>query len=185
MCRHWGIRVFLVPIPCGLGAGVFLAVVAFSVLSVQMVVPHLDQFPNLTQPVIANAEGVETVEQAMEATWEQLEVDLQEFGEYLIQREPNLEKYAGWAVAVTGLVGFLMGVFFCRMTLIVFCASFGTFLITSGICLLQPNVLQAQGFSPETSSLTLLSFFVVSLILQSILTRPEPVFVQATHKEAD
>ena len=171
----------------GLGAGVFLTIVAFSVLSVQMVVPHLDQFPNWTGPVpvaAATEEGVGTAEQAIEATWEQLKVDLHEFGNYIIQREPNLERYAGWAVAVAGIVGFLMGVFFCRMTLIVFCAAFGTFLITSGICLLQPNVLQTQSFSPEMSSLTLLSFFAVSLVLQAILTRPEPVLVPVA-RESD
>jgi len=68
-----------------------------------------------------------------------------------------------------------MGIFLCRITLILFTAAFGTSLIAGGMAMLsghvQVDMLQMCQDRPEMSAAALASFFVFSIILQALLTR--------------
>ena len=75
------------------------------------------------------------------------------------------------------MVGLLLGLLLSRLTLIVFTAAFGTMLISGGIYVMGNgmgmDMLQATRDRPGMSGLAILSFFVVSIALQTALTRKE------------
>jgi hypothetical protein len=68
-----------------------------------------------------------------------------------------------------------MGIFLCRITLILFTAAFGTSLIAAGMAMLGRHVdvdmLALCQQRPEMSAASLASFFFFSIILQAMLTR--------------
>lgn len=162
----------------GVATAAFLASVAFGVLSTQMILPHLDEFKQ-QQAVEARVEVTEfhpgPVGDAVSAGWEQFSSYMDAFGHFVVAREPNLQKYGLITVPAAAGLGLLMGVFLCRITLILFSAAFGTSLIAAGIAMLGQHVevdmLKLCESRPEMTAAALASFFVFSIILQSLLTR--------------
>ena len=161
----------------GIFTATFLATVAFSVLSTQVVFPHLVEFDKTEREVVVD-EFHPGPEAAAQASWEHFDDYLERFGEYLIEREPLVKRHAALCVLGAGLLGLLMGIFLCRLTLILFSAALGMSLIGSGIAVLGSclgmEVYQTCQQRPEMSAIALASFFLVSVVLQAALTRPEP-----------
>jgi len=169
----------------GMFTGLFLASVAFGVLSTQMVLPHLDGFAE--QQRAARIAMVQTevtefepgqVGDAVHASSERL-VDVgKSFTNYVMERQPSLRKYGVITVIAFGAFGLLLGMFLCRLTLILFTAAFGTSLIATGMAMLGKDVhvdmLQLCQDRPEMSALALVAFFLFSVVLQTMLTRREP-----------
>jgi len=162
----------------GLATGAFLATVAFGVVSTQMVFPHVNEFRE-QQLVAAQADPSRdqagAVGEAMNAGWDQFWGMTDSFKQFVAEREPNLQKYGVIAVLFAAALGLLMGIFLCRLTLILFTAAFGTSLIAGGMAMLGHHV-EVDMFTlcqqrPDMSALALGAFFVFSIILQTLLTR--------------
>ena len=175
----------------GLFTGMFLATTAFSVLSAQTIVPRLVEFDRTERAPIVVVEDFHPgpdfgQSQVASASWDRLDEYAQQFWSYLIEREPNVEKYAVGCVFAAGLLGVLMGVFLSRLTLILFTAAFGTSLIGTGLLLLGSHLgmdlYETSQNRPEMSLAALGSFFIVSIVLQTMLTRPEPAPAPAPAK---
>lgn len=165
----------------GVFTGAFLATVAFGVLSTQMILPHLDGFAK--QQEVAAQQEVTTftpgpVSDAMHAGWDRFWDYTHQFGEYLVANQPDIQKYSIGVVVIAGAFGLLMGVFLCRLTLILFTAAFGTSLIGAGMAMFGQEVhvdmLKMLQERPEMSALALGAFFIFSIILQTMLTRSAP-----------
>jgi hypothetical protein len=172
----------------GLLAGAFLSSVALGIVSSQTAFPRLSEFNELNQ----KTQTVEEVRDfqpgpsenllgpsgnVLQSGWEKLEDYGSRFWDYLNQQDSSLRlKIVCWGVGA-GLVGLLLGLLLSRLTLIVFTAAFGTLLISSGIYVLGNgmgmDMLQATRDRPGMSVLAILSFFVVSIALQTALTRKE------------
>ncbi len=165
----------------GLLAGAFLSSVALGVVSSQLAFPHLSDFDDLQR----KSHSVEEVHDfqpgpsanALESGWDKLDAYGHQFWKYLSDQEPSLRlNTVGWGVGA-GLVGLLLGLLLSRLTLILFTAAFGTLLISGGIYVLGNgmgmDMLQATRDRPGMSGLAILSFFVVSIALQTALTRKE------------
>jgi MFS family permease len=176
----------------GVFAAAFLAVVAMTAFSSQEVMPHLSEFAH-QQGIVAQAPSdAQSPAMTGEASphgvvnWQHAEDYLHRFGDYLMTKEPNVRKYAAVYVLAAGVVGLLMGVFLCRFTLILFTSALGAVLIGSGVTMLGSalgiDVYQACQSRPEMTSLALAAFFIVSVILQAVLTRPEAKSAPATVK---
>ncbi|NOX58845.1 MAG: hypothetical protein GXP29_08310 [Planctomycetes bacterium] len=165
----------------GLFAGLFLSSVAFSLVSSQMVLPHLPEFEQVeqSQRTPANLEFQPgPAAGAIESGWASLSSYAVRFWTYMDKQQPNLRLHAvGWSVGA-GLVGLLMGLFLNRLTLILFTAAFGTVLISGGMFVMAKgmgmDMLQATRARPSVSALAIGSFFIVSVLLQSALTRKTP-----------
>lgn len=179
----------------GLFTGAFLATVAFSVLSAETVIPHLVEFDKTNSPpMVVTVEdfhpGPSVVRpDAFAAGWDQARDYAQRFGEYLVAQEPNIKRNAALYVIGAGLLGVAMGLFLCRLTLILFTAAAGTSLIGSGLAVLGAylgmDVTAACQSRPEMSAIALAAFFIVSVVLQAVLTRPEPGTAPAKAKSAN
>ncbi|HNO79323.1 MAG TPA: hypothetical protein PKN33_14835 [Phycisphaerae bacterium] len=165
----------------GLMAGAFLSAVALGIVSSQLAFPHLSEFDEL-QRSSHSAEEVRDFQpgpsdNVLESGWDKLEAYGKRFWDYLNQQESSIRlQTVGWGVGA-GLVGMLMGLLLSRITLIVFTAAFGTILISGGIYVLGNrmgmDMLQATRERPAMSGLAILSFFIVSIALQTALTRKE------------
>lgn len=177
----------------GIFTGVFLASVAFSFVSAEYVLPHWQDFDRVERPVIGAVEdfhpGTGVGNEALSAGWDKLEEYGSRFGSYLIEKEPRIKSYAAVSVIVAGLAGVAMGIFFCRFTLILFTAAFGTSLIGSGLAALGSyygmDLAQTFRGSPELTAGALAAFFLVSVVLQTMLTRPEPAPAASKKKSDD
>ena len=171
----------------GLFTATFLAVVAFSVLSSQVAFPRLLEFDKAEREAIVEEFHPGPSGEVAEESWQRLRDYSDRFGAYLIEREPMFEKHAGVCVVGAGVLGLLMGVFLCRLTLILFTAALGMSLITSGIGVLSSylgmDVYQICQQRPEMSAIALASFFLLSVVLQAALTRPEPAARPAPKRE--
>ncbi len=170
----------------GMAAACLLASLAFSLFSVQYVLPRLDALPASASPVeLPSVEGEleplipQSSQAALDAGWRKLKTDAEVLAHEILDQEPRLRRVAGAVVLIAGGVGLLMGIMFCRMTLILITSALGTLVIMGGIVLLGPAVgvdaYQSYEMSPHTAYATTLSFFVVSVVLQWILTRSTAV----------
>lgn len=163
----------------GAFAGVFLAGVALSVFSTEKILPHLPDFKQSLQVVPAGVEDFPPGPPATEAaaeSWTRVKSVARQFGEYLVAKEPNVRKYGALIVLGAGLVGLLMGIFFCRLTLVLFTSAFATSLIATGLAMVGPafgvDVYALSRSQPLLSAGGLAACFIILLILQSSLTRP-------------
>ncbi len=165
----------------GLLAGLFLSSVALGIVSSQTAFPRLTEFNNLQQSTEPSVElqdfQVGSSQATLESGWDQLEAYGERFWAFLNKQDESLRlKIVGYGVGA-GLVGLLLGLLLSRITLIVFTAAFGTLLISSGIYVLGNgmgmDMLQATRERPGMSGLAILAFFVVSVVLQTALTRKE------------
>lgn len=162
----------------GLATGAFLASVAFGVISAQMILPHVEEFREL-QLTAAREEVTHfepgPVGEAMQVSWDHVRNTTASLIDFAIAKEPNLRKYGFLGVIFAGGLGLLMGIFLCRLTLILFSAAFGTSLIAVGLTMLgghlQVDILELCQQRPEMSAVALACFFVFSIILQTLLTR--------------
>jgi MFS family permease len=159
-------------------AAVFLAGLAFSVFSTEKVLPHLQEFERMRE-IPAGVQNFQPgpPSDIAASSWNQFNAYCKQFGDYLVDKEPNVRKYAIVLVLGAGLAGLLMGIFLCRLTLILFTAAFGTSLIASGLSMAGPalnvDVYSMSQNRPALSALSLGAFFVASILLQAALTRPE------------
>ncbi len=173
----------------GLFAAVFLASIAMTALTAQEVLPYLPDFARAETATAPAEFHTGTGEPPPAVDWHHLNEYLRNFGDYVVAREPNIRLHAGLAVIIAGLAGLLLGVFFVRLTLILFTAAFGSILIASGIGLLGPaigiQVYQTAASRPDVTLLALVSFFIASLAIQTILTRPGSRTASAPAKVAD
>ncbi|GJM26384.1 MAG: hypothetical protein DHS20C16_27990 [Phycisphaerae bacterium] len=165
----------------GLMAAAFLSSVALGVVSSQSAFPRLSEFNDLEQKsqIVTEVQDFQLgpSENALQSGWDKLDAYGDRFWEYLNKQDSSLKlKVVGWGVGA-GLVGLLLGLLLSRITLIVFTAAFGTLLISSGVYVLGNgmgmDMLQATRDRPAMSGLAILSFFVVSVALQTALTRKE------------
>lgn len=167
----------------GLLAGAFLSSIALTLVSSQMALPHLLDFVELEKSQHASEVQSGEVQDfqpgpgsgAIETGWQKLRGYGDRFESYLKEQQPTLQRNAVlWSVGA-GLLGLLMGLFLNRLTLILFTAAFGTILISGGIFVLGNgmgmNLVQASRDRPGMTALAVLSFFVVSVALQTALTK--------------
>jgi hypothetical protein len=165
----------------GLFTGAFLASVAFGVLSTQVALPHLSEFEAQQRAAIAQTEVTQfepgPVGDAVQAGWDRLIDYGKDFFQFVSSKHPAVEKWGPVSIIVAAGFGLLMGIFLCRSTLILFTAAFGTSLIGSGMTMLggqfEIDMLKLFQERPGMSALALGAFFVFSVVLQTMLTRPD------------
>jgi len=162
----------------GLATGLFLATVAFGVVSTKMVLPHVEEFRQ--QQVETAKQEVTNFEpgpvgDVVKTGWDEFWKMGDKFSAFILQKEPDVRKYGVITVIVAAGLGLLMGIFLCRLTLILFTAAFGTSLIGSGMAMLgrhvEVDMFQLCQERPDMTAAALACFFVFSIILQTLLTR--------------
>ncbi len=179
----------------GMFAGLFLATVAMGGLASQLILPHQAEFeaarpaPVVTEFRTGPADAGDSVEAAVAAGWDQCTEYLMSVLRYAMDREPHLRRFGVLWVIGAAALGLLMGIFLYRLTLILFTAAFGVSLIGTGIAMLGPHlgldVYEICQQRPQMSAAALASCFVLSIILQTLLTRPERAPAPVKAKSAE
>ena len=176
----------------GLFTGACLAVLATGSYSWVNVLPHWDGFTQTYQTVQAEtftvpsaspadstndgtAQGAAAADAPVD--WDRLQDYMDRFDAYLKEKVPSFRRN-GVLLAISGaLAGFLMGVIFCRLTLILSTACVGTVLIATGLSMMGSfigiDVDSMLRDRPEMTGLAVAAFFVASVLLQFLLTRSE------------
>jgi hypothetical protein len=162
----------------GVLAGCFAGLLVFGTYSSQKITPHLIEFNNSYQLRTIEDFHVGAADgQAPKVDWDHLREYLHEFGDYLEVSEPSALSWGGLSALGAAVVGFMLGAIFCRLTLILFTATFGALSVACGVALLGQgfgiDVYETCKLRPEISAAAVASFFLVSVGLQYHLTRAE------------
>jgi len=172
-----GVGYFFHRLWVGLFSAAFLATAVIGIYSSQSVAPHLVEFDHayqVTESATADFHVGPGYDQP-NIDWRHFENYVSRFQTYLQEKSPNVQRYLTlWALAA-GIGGFVLGALFSRLILIVFTSACGSVLVAGGVALLAQagglDIYQTLEQRPGISGLGVVMFFVVSVVLQVMLTR--------------
>lgn len=166
----------------GIGSALVISSVVLGAFGYQRVVPHVSEFEReVGSPTVqvSDAFVIPTPEQQRAYVDRAPREWFQRFWSFVLQRDGTVERN-GRALALASLVtGLCIGLIAVRAALILSTSLLGTMLFSTGIGTLLTHIAHDQTYQalrhhPNVIGLAIGAFLLGSIVLQTLLTRPNP-----------